>query len=140
MKEFDLKDYEKWCEEHKRDCSDEKALNEYKLSLNDEKSVKGLKKVKCSKGEYSYSDYNIEHFIKWCVESLKIGAKANEEAISNVEKIAIDTEKDLKEIDKEALCLIYESMFESTGELIIETMKNIKITIGLVKTMFKKEK
>lgn len=43
-KKFNLKDYALWCERNKKPVEEEKSLSEYKLSLEQENSLKKVKK------------------------------------------------------------------------------------------------
>ena len=127
MKEFNLKDYERWCEEHKMDVSDEKSLTEYKLSLNEENAPQEPKNDELE----SFINNNFEQFIKSTM--ILLAKKENANNMSRLADLLIEFMKRLENAEEDVS--VYEALIEATqfafgnqlDRLIVSTYEALKL-------------
>ena len=114
-KKFNLKDYEKWCADHKKDLSSEESLKEYKLSLEKENSLKKAKK--------GLKRENLKTFVK----SVMVLC-AGDDHLTEMQELA---NKVNQCIDDDLAEAIQESLLYAYGKTLVEICDNILTSVEI---------
>ena len=118
-RKFNLKDYQKWCEEHKKDILSENSLKEYKLSLEKENALKKAKNNEIKK-------IKMESLINLIKGAMMLCSQ--DEKLKEMEKLSIKT---IECIDEKLGEAIYESLVFAYGSTLVEIVNGVITVIEI---------